>query len=1024
MRTTPETLTGYVCWQEDLDAVIQNTALVVKDAMFMATHVPMEVKWKRNHGGGIPSGNTEESFVEAFLQGDHVHALIEGPNGSGKSHFVRWVSTRIPESPNRKVLLFTRVDTNLRSLLTKILDLVKDDPAFEEMRQDLKTTLGATEIADPVGKLALELAHCIGLSAVESGVIDAIPDLDEREMALQLSRELPSLLLDKQFLGRLTRPGGTLDLIVQEHMIGSRPAEARAKRYEIQAADLPIEIGEIELESLAIDARQVFKKITAVNEKYRSAALLWINQNLDRAIRMFLHFSGDRLNEMLLEVRRALGLKNIELIILIEDFAKTQFFDKALLEAVLVEPDQVHPDLCTLRSLFAVTSGYLEQMATVRQRVTLYATLEVEGNLEGFAERMTGRYLNALRLGTTEVSEWDSGRLSTQLPNACDRCSLKAGCHAAFGSNDGFGLYPFNAKAVQTMYSAAKKAEPTARDVTGFVPRILLNKVLRKVVGDCRQIIKEKNFPTPHLTNDLGIAAMSPITAQRLEQQVRGRTDASRYRPVIELYGDPGDLSRASTKVFEAFGIPPLTAQSDSFNGPDPEPIKPNPETMPPDLSPTKEPMEIGLLAAWGNGQIRLSAELTAKLQKAMYEHLLETFPWNELMLVPSLFTKDSALFSNRSFGISDAAYEGGGMGISISLPLASMNRVSTAAGFQGLLLYEHYKSWDFPSGPMFGRAFASLIDNIVDALRPQFERGGMSEPWEFWRSLALVDGTIQRVMGVPLEGNSAFFGKLSNIDASFRSQEWRDLVRAVEEYEAELKTALLWSRAASKGATETPQMVDGASLETIRKELISNPVSELGIPSNTKARWKGLREVGRALQDLHTAIEAEFKLQRDCYSRLRAALTEPDDESPLKINVRKLSENLRIAADGIRQAGIVIVTDRNARQWEADLEGLTDALVERTLAKEVQFNQASTLAQKMLAIEDGVTSNGLYKLDNFVARWQKTLSDANSSTTDYLKNVGGESEQANLTFERLEEVIIEMTEILSEFSGGPDDAG
>lgn len=158
------------------------------------------------------------------------------------------------------------------------------------------------------------------------------------------------------------------------------------------------------------------------------------------------------------EVRETLAEKEIELVLLIEDFAKLQGIDREVLEAVLARPQQPgSKPLCAMRTALACTTGYFESlMDTVQQRVTFSVNLDV-GRVsnqslvtEADIQQFVARYLNATRLKDEDLLNWANARKDQveeiKLPSFCDECEHRQACHAGFGEVNGMGLYPLRMK--------------------------------------------------------------------------------------------------------------------------------------------------------------------------------------------------------------------------------------------------------------------------------------------------------------------------------------------------------------------------------------------------------------------------------------------------------------------------------------------------------------------------------------------------------------------------------------------------
>ncbi|TAG03480.1 MAG: hypothetical protein EAZ45_09695 [Oscillatoriales cyanobacterium] len=115
----------------------------------------------------------------------------------------------------------------------------------------------------------------------------------------------------------------------------------------------------------------------------------WLNRHLDEAIAQVLSLGREDLQRLMREVRETLAEEGVELVLLIEDFAKFQGIDEGVelvlliedfakfqgidrevLEAVLARPQQAGgKSLCAIRTALACTTGYFDglRLDTVKQ---------------------------------------------------------------------------------------------------------------------------------------------------------------------------------------------------------------------------------------------------------------------------------------------------------------------------------------------------------------------------------------------------------------------------------------------------------------------------------------------------------------------------------------------------------------------------------------------------------------------------------------------------------------------------------
>ena len=199
---------------------------------------------------------------------------------------------------------------------------------------------------------------------------------------------------------------------------------------------------------------------------YLPLAVKIINRNLDRAVARTLSFSGDRVEELMLRLRTHLKRQGKELVLLVEEFARLQGIDRALLQAITSHGDDRQ---CKMRSAIAVTTGFFESVAeTAYMRTTHIVDMDRSaGRAEGqnvttaSLSQFASRYLNAVRLGRSEIDRWnESAGPSEDPPSRCATCSYQGECHAIFGAVDGYGLYPFTSRALWNSASRADTSMP------------------------------------------------------------------------------------------------------------------------------------------------------------------------------------------------------------------------------------------------------------------------------------------------------------------------------------------------------------------------------------------------------------------------------------------------------------------------------------------------------------------------------------------------------------------------------------
>ena len=149
---------------------------------------------------------------------------------------------------------------------------------------------------------------------------------------------------------------------------------------------------------------------------------------------------------------------------------------------------------------------------------------------DGVAQPLRVRYLNAVRLGRSRIDRWnETAGPSEDPPSSCATCSYQGECHAIFGAVDGYGLYPFTARALWNSASRADASMPESLN-----PRILQNDLLVEVLDNYGESIKVGAFPPFRLLEKLGGVKALPLAAQT-ELQNRNPQSFQRWEAFLEL---------------------------------------------------------------------------------------------------------------------------------------------------------------------------------------------------------------------------------------------------------------------------------------------------------------------------------------------------------------------------------------------------------------------------------------------------------------------------------------------------------
>lgn len=695
---------NYLCWAPaQVREIINPEAEAVPDAVFRAVHSDWSLKVAPPKGTAFQEMATTSfrslsprEFLEQFLQAErpHVQAAALGRSGSGKSHFIHWMRLNIPETPERMVLVVPKAGTSLRSIIELIVSRL-DKAEQQPFRDALSRAGDATMTRDgQKGRLLNELAEAIR---------DLAPSDPDDELEVELIEQLPHILYDPHMRQTHFLREGTIIADIVDHVFAApdayRPAEDRRLFGE---TDLPLGGGDYA--AAAQLAQNAMNVIFLPGGLAKAVDIL--NRSLDLAIGRTLSFSGDRLIGLMTALRRHLRRQNRELVLLIEDFARLQGIDRALLQSLL---DQGNEDLCKLRWAIAVTTGFFETIAeTVYTRMTWFIDMDrSSGGASGGMSRpslagFAARYLNAIRVGLEPIQAWGGKTTEAPVPNACERCEFRSDCHASFGSHEDVGLYPFTETALWNM---AERADPLLGQE--FNPRILQKDVLARVLADHGSAVAAGAFPPVALLDELGGGRrLSVLDQSAVRRQAPAAAD--RLLTAIELYDGSGKPVNLEEGIRRSFNLPKL--------GDAPEPTGPEPkDPTPTPTVPTLDP-RILELHAWAEGK-HLSQALSQELRERIFRAVVDSIDWDNLGLERSSYAAATANRPFRNNSIKILRQSTAGLPTLVDLHVvregaseAEVQRIALA--LQGMILAGDGFDWSFDGG---GEMLAAFLDCLAN---------------------------------------------------------------------------------------------------------------------------------------------------------------------------------------------------------------------------------------------------------------------------------------------------------------------
>jgi hypothetical protein len=702
-----------VCWDSaQVRQVINPFAEHIPDSLFRAVHSDWNLKVGPPKGTSfqemIPSAYADMSpaaFLEDFLRDDrqHVLAAILGDTGSGKSHLVHWMRLNLQKREYRMVLVVRKSGTSLRAIVEMIINElpIADQQGF---RDTLNRAGDGTSTRDGQKQ---QLLNDLATAIRE----EAIPDTAD-ELEHELAKSLPALFQDPYmreayFLRDDSVIADIVDHIFKTSNAANRPDQRQAFREE----DLPS--GGMDYVSASKNAQGALHLLDLAPAEARPLAVEIINRNLDTATARTLSFSGDRVEQLMNRLRSHLKQSGRELILLVEEFARLQGIDRALLQAITHHGDAEH---CRIRSAIAVTTGFFGSIAeTAYMRTTHIVDMDRSAGRANASEvtprslsHFASRYLNAARLGREAIETWaeDAGP-DDQPPSRCFSCEYRPQCHQLFGEVNGYGLYPFTETA---LWNGARRADESLPQ--SLNPRVLQNDLLAEILDVYEPAILAGGFPPFPLIEKLGgvlelkLAARDQISSRRPE-------DAERLMAFLELYDGSGEVKNLPADLRDAFGVPEIPGVGEAAA----ETIKPLDNQPTPAQKPTSSPHDRAIEAWIGGGA--LDQQVANALRRPVFLAIGDMIDWDMLALERTSFVGVSAkLFQQNSIG-----FERHPTAIPAHIPIKLTLPANTITGLalQGLIRANRQNfSWDFEDGDRMLAAFLDCIGTLAREVERQ----------------------------------------------------------------------------------------------------------------------------------------------------------------------------------------------------------------------------------------------------------------------------------------------------------------
>jgi hypothetical protein len=651
-----------------------------------------------------------------------------------------------------------------------------------------------------------------------------------------------------------------------------------------------------------------------------------LNRHLDEATTKVLNLGREDLQILMREVRETLAEKDIELVLLIEDFAKLQGIDQQVLEAVLARPQQPpgSKQLCAIRTALACTTGYFQSLIdTVKQRLTFSVNLDVGAVAEQSLitqqdiQTFVARYLNVVRLEDKVIRDWADSQ-NEPLVSACSVCQHQEACHAGFASVDGIGLYPFTSKALEQMERRVNTGN--------FNPRILIKDVLKYTLENGLDDIKTGRFPS--------VSLREHFAKRRLSAMIQGDIKAKdgqnyeRREILIDLWTDSNEVCDLPFQVHTAFNLPPLGVKISQTPPASNQLKNPKKELLTEDKSKNQYKTEtevsqenlvseipdvlmkkLNILNGWNNQEI-LPQDVGKDLREFIFPAIVQRIEWDSEMLLEKVFASNTSKYFKQSNVrvYSPKVTRETIAGIKLSLPINPENADEfrdTAIAFQGILLYKHHKNWKFKDGDRYFRTYAHQLEKwceyVLEAIRryPR-ESGEAWNPVPAAVELLAISATMAGHSTNSLDNliNSLFL-EVENSDDENRASSWKNLSKTFKKYHQDLLDIVRSRIACTKGGSIQFQIIDAVQIIEPLKEVRKNWQPQCEIPEDICEHFIAIHKTRKQVDELLAkAIEEECQRQLNIYQHLASELGED-------VTKKEAIDILKAAMEAAQDAGV-----------------------------------------------------------------------------------------------------------------------
>ncbi|MFJ3483530.1 protein DpdH [Pseudomonas sp. NPDC090202] len=629
---------------DEINDCIKHEAEGAHDAVLLAVHKPSPLSYKQI-SSSVKFEASEEDLFKYLITKDvpsGVHIVpITGASGVGKSHMVRILTARLQSTndDDRYVIIRIPKSASLRKVVELILEKLPGEEYASVKAEFSKAFTEELKIETAVIRFQRELD--IALGELTKG-LEARVRANPRDSVLKEqwghAASLPKFMGDPVLVDYFREK--VFPRFVQRAIAGQSQAAQEEYVKDFDAGDFQLP-DTIDISRAASPTHAYYTRTLLVREgegMRTVARLLNESKVVDQAIRQVfnLHQSlgGMTLQEVIQEIRRLLLKQQRELVIFVEDFKALTGIQDILLKVLIQEGVRNGVrELATMRSVIAVTDGYLDSEDTIATRAKREWKVESELSSEQVLVRtkaLVASYLNAARWGYRELVrhfEIKGGAYAGQEawiePYADHEDTSDDPVLAAFGKEGEIPLFPYTEQAIEQL----ARSVLTRNNALVFTPRFIIDNILRGLLLPGRPAFERGQFPPP----DVNAPGTNAEVTQWLASLPVSEDVRERYRRVVAIWGNAPRTSEEigciPKEVFDAFKLnrPDIEFRSAVQNKQSVDLIQPLPDSQP---KPDDEYL-IQALERWVQNSERLSQTVANQIRKSIESALNERIDWS-----------------------------------------------------------------------------------------------------------------------------------------------------------------------------------------------------------------------------------------------------------------------------------------------------------------------------------------------------------------------------------------------------------